>query len=172
MSMFISDLQYLIWTGFSDCPVPDDKTGEVLEGCSRGERCVPCSVFDRSVRRVRKPWERLRVQSVPIGETRTIDSLVDQTDINRIIGKYHRTGQLPDGNGPGQFMDVTELQGTYIELHNKAQQVVETTNELSSQAVAAKRAKAAKAKADSQVVIPPVVAPGVAPVPSNESNSQ
>ena len=39
----------------------------------------------------------------------------DQTDINRVIERYKRTGVMPQGNGPGHYADVTSLQGDFAE---------------------------------------------------------
>jgi len=48
-----------------------------------------------------------------IGETRTKQEFKNECDINRIVNKYHRTGQMPQQK-VGMFADVSNL-GTFQE---------------------------------------------------------
>jgi len=61
-------------------------------------------------RHVRAPYERLRVSSVPVGESMTSQSDKDAADINSIIARFKRTGDLPLAREGGQSSDVTDLQ--------------------------------------------------------------
>lgn len=47
------------------------------------------------------------------GESMTERSHADQTDINVIVSRYRRSGDLPPPQTPPIFMDVTALQGDY-----------------------------------------------------------
>lgn len=132
-------------------PGDDIVTGEVCE----------------TVRRVRRPWERLRVQSVPQGETRTLDSFVDQTDINKIIKRFDRTGYLPENTRVPQFGDVTGLQGDLTERINESWRIQAQAVELD--AAAAQHREAAKAKANQPV---PDIPANSVPNPEGDNPSQ
>ena len=74
---------------------------------------------------VRSPWSRLRVQSVPIGESMTLQSEKDLTDINYIVKQFDRSGDLPPGKGPGQYIDVTMLNGDLLDVMARAQEIID-----------------------------------------------
>lgn len=77
-----------------------------------------------SDRIVRKPFDRERLFTKFEGESRT--QIADQTscDVNMIMSRFQRTGVLPDGKGPGQYADVTELQNDITDAINKSRQVI------------------------------------------------
>ena len=58
---------------------------------------------------VLRSWESHRHQFFPVGETMTIQSERDLTDINNVVAKYQRTGQLPLPTKQAQYGDVSEL---------------------------------------------------------------
>ena len=62
-------------------------------------------------RHVRLPHEHLRVYSIQGGESDVDQSFALVTDINEIVKRYARTGELPPATRPGRFEDVTGLQG-------------------------------------------------------------
>jgi len=70
-----------------------------------------------------RPGERIRVQSVPEGETRTVQSEKDLTDINNIVQRYQRTGFLPPPTMQPQYGDVTALNRPLIELVTDAAEI-------------------------------------------------
>ena len=60
---------------------------------------------------VRKPWERHRQVHAVKGESVTDTSFGNETDINLIVEKFARTGDLPQARGAAIYDDVTNLQG-------------------------------------------------------------
>lgn len=68
--------------------------------------------------RVRPPWCRVAERVSFVGHpSMTQQSHSDQTDVNAIVARFERTGQMPIGNrGQGQYADVTGLQGDLCEL--------------------------------------------------------
>lgn len=52
-----------------------------------------------------------RVEQQPFfpGEPRTQQHFKDEVDINNIIARFKRTGQLPEGTPGGQYMDITAM---------------------------------------------------------------
>ena len=62
---------------------------------------------------VRKPYERERVITTVEGESATDTQYGNDTDVNKIVARFSRTGQWPDDAGvtQGEFCDVTDLQG-------------------------------------------------------------
>lgn len=60
---------------------------------------------------VRPPWQRDRVQKKGGGEVITDKSAAAATDVNHIVKTYRRTGLMPEPRTPGQFADVSDLQG-------------------------------------------------------------
>lgn len=69
----------------------------------------------------RHPFSRERVQTQIIGESLTHQSHHDGCDVNQIMARYNRTGEMPDGR-PGQFADVSNLQGDLTTLVEKARE--------------------------------------------------
>lgn len=64
---------------------------------------------------LRKPYERHRTITVCEGESATDPSFSHDTDVNTIVSRFARTGVMPPGK-PGQYADVTGLQGDLTEL--------------------------------------------------------
>lgn len=69
----------------------------------------------------RHPYARERVQTQIIGESMTHQSHHDGCDVNQIMARYSRTGEMPPGR-PGQFADVSNLQGDLTTLIEKARE--------------------------------------------------
>lgn len=82
-------------------------------------------VTEDEPREVYTPQRRLRVQTHPVGESRTIQSDAQETDINFIVAKYNRTGQITHiANAMPQYGDFTNV-GDYkeaLDQVNAAQQ--------------------------------------------------
>lgn len=78
---------------------------------------------------IRRPWTRERVQHTVVGESLTHQSHADSCDVNNIIRRYERTGELPLARRPPQYGDVTGLQGDLTERHQAAQEIIETSRE-------------------------------------------
>lgn len=69
---------------------------------------------------VRKPYERVREGiSFKGTEQMTVQHLKDETDINNIVKRYHRTGELPQAKREGSYEDVSELNEDYGVLLDK-----------------------------------------------------
>ena len=80
--------------------------------------------------RFRGPFEDLRVPTIVEGESMTDDSAGNDTDINNIIARFDRTGQLPTGRGPGQFEDVSGLNQDLTELLSKQKEALQELQDL------------------------------------------
>ena len=81
---------------------------------------------------IRKPWERVREVWTPdrSNESETDRSAGNDTDVNRIVERFSRTGVMPEGqNGPGQFVDVTSLQGDLAEMISKGKTAMDQLKE-------------------------------------------
>ena len=72
-----------------------------------------------------RSWESHRHQFFPVGETMTIQSERDLTDINNVVAKYQRTGQLPLPTKQAQYGDVSELNRPLGELIQQYQESLE-----------------------------------------------
>lgn len=59
--------------------------------------------------RTLRSWESERHETYVEGDSRTVQSHKDQTDINNIVARYDRTGTLPEGRMQPQYGDVSEL---------------------------------------------------------------
>lgn len=92
-----------------------------------------------SQRVVSLPFERLRIRTVVVGSSKTVQDHADAADINQIVARFHRSGVLPEGKGPGQYVDVSELQ-----TDNTGAAIVKSREVLSRVA----QARAEKAAAD------------------------
>jgi len=99
--------------------------------------------------------ERLRVQAVPEGETRTVQSHKDLTDINNIVERYQRTGYIPPGRMEPQYGDASALNKPLIELAQDAESVIAQTDEFMSTYKPADPAPADPAPADPAPADPP-----------------
>jgi len=101
---------------------------------------------------VRPPWYRARLKVLSEGETMTQQSHRDQTDINNIVNRYARTGQLPPATRQAQYADVTGLQGDLTELVARSNEHISTadadlTKHKADKVAAEKAAKVAAEKA-------------------------
>lgn len=74
-----------------------------------------------------------RVQTVLEGESLTDQSLAQETDVNYIVNKYMKTGQLSHlRNAQGSYQDVSEF-GDTLDALNKLTKAQNTFDELPSQ---------------------------------------
>lgn len=62
------------------------------------------------VKAVRNPHDRLRVNFETVGESMTDTSHAAAADINYIVERFARSGQLPPVTRPGVYDDVSHLQ--------------------------------------------------------------
>ena len=83
--------------------------------------------------RIRAPFEDLRVETVIEGESMTDDSAGNDTDVNNIIARFDRTGQLPTGRGPGEFADVSGLNADLTELISMQKEALRELQDLEEQ---------------------------------------
>lgn len=93
---------------------------------------------------VRDPNQRLRVQSVPEGESMTLQSEASACDINEIIARYDRDGLLPAARMDGQYGDVSDLNGDFGDLLNKSIAALSAFNEANAEFEKRKSADAKK----------------------------
>lgn len=61
--------------------------------------------------------ERIAVK-IDCGEGRTKQAFKDECDINRIVSRYVKTGEMPPAKGGGVFADVSRI-GTLLEARKK-----------------------------------------------------
>lgn len=95
-----------------------------------GENSAFCG--SRVPRPVRQPWCRVRVITENDEPSMTQQSHKDQTDVNAIVERFQRTGQLPPAIREPTYADVTELQGDYTEMVNRARQTMQTASEFAA----------------------------------------
>lgn len=93
---------------------------------------------------IKKPYERVRQTLETFGETRVDTSFGNDTDVNRIVAKFHRTGVWP---GPpesqGEYCDVTGLQKDLTELVNESREALQKAEEMQQEYAAKAAAKEA-----------------------------
>jgi len=98
---------------------------------------------------IRKPLSRVRqVTEIP-GESRTDTQFGNETDVNKIVARFRRTGELPNSNvaGTGEYCDVTNLQGDLTEIIEKGREALEEINAIkANQAKLSKEQEAENAK--------------------------
>jgi hypothetical protein len=99
------------------------------------------------VRRVREPFSRERLHTEIVGESRTHQSHRESCDVNWIISRYERTGELPRVKRDGVYADVSALGGDLMEQAIRAQDVIITSEQFLVQRAAEKAAQEAAAKA-------------------------
>lgn len=110
------------------------------------------------------PWNaRLRVpyQHPPGTVSATDDSFGNEVNVNTIIARFARTGELPPARREAQYMDVTELQGDLTELHNKSQDTISTAR----QNVVKRREEEAAQKAEASKTASKAPSSDVPPTP-------
>lgn len=72
----------------------------------------------------RPPWHRMRIVTKIHGESKTQQHHKDTVDINAIVNRYQRTGELPPAKTPPQYADVTGLQGDLQERITASQKAI------------------------------------------------
>lgn len=93
---------------------------------------VPGICEGESPRAVRPPWCRSRVITLNGEPSMTQASHYDQTDVNAIVERFHRTGVLPTPLTQPQYADVTGLQGDLTDLYNRAQEHIQTAEKFAA----------------------------------------
>lgn len=74
---------------------------------------------------IRKPYSRTRTPISFEGVQSVTDaSYGNDTDVNKIIARCRRTGEALPDNGPGQYMDCTDLQEDLTVLIDKAKKTL------------------------------------------------
>lgn len=87
--------------------------GEVFNGCNYTRTARP-----------RPRNSRLRVIALNDGESMTQQSHFDQTDVNAIVARFDRTGQLPPARQAPVYGDVTGLQGDLTDRINQSRDTI------------------------------------------------
>lgn len=83
---------------------------------------------------IRNAYQRVRHISEFIGESRVQAGNGNDTDINRIMERFTRTGILPGETRQGQYADVTALQGDPQDILNAGKLAEVTLEELQAEA--------------------------------------
>lgn len=88
-------------------------------------KCDPCGRP-----RIRPPWCRVRY-GMDFGDQESLVQQAhwDQTDVNAIVDRYHRTGILPPVQNNGVYADVTGLQGDLTERIQKSREDIAAASE-------------------------------------------
>lgn len=112
-----------------------------------------------------KPKHRSRPRRINqiLGESRTQQHHAEQSDINYIVDRFQRSGQMPPnprGLEP-QYIDCTPLQDDLTEALNKSHEDIENYNA----ALAAQEAAAVEAEAEKEANAYPSPAPEDDPKP-------
>lgn len=76
-----------------------------------------------------KQGTRIRVPIDVSGESRTHQSHKASVDINHIVARYQRTGDLPPVTDPGQYVDCTQYSQTLTDLVENAANILETAQD-------------------------------------------
>ena len=80
---------------------------------------------------IRKPWHRGRMPTDLGEQTLRVDaSQGNDTDVNRIVARFARTGELPSPRGNPQYADVTALQGDLTEMIERGKLAAEELAQL------------------------------------------
>lgn len=93
-------------------------------------------------------WYNRRRVVTPVGESVTDTSFGNDTDVNNIVARFKRTGEMPEPTQEPCYQDVTGLQGDLTELLAKAEEVREHLEALQQHEAAEKAAKEAQDRAD------------------------
>lgn len=81
---------------------------------------------NKQVKSKTKAWnQRIRQFAVCDGPSKTQQSHKDTVDVNNIIARFDRTGQLPPGKGEGRYGDVSMLNGNLQEVLDQANMTLE-----------------------------------------------
>lgn len=79
---------------------------------------------------VRHPFSRERLIVINEDEKLTQDDFGNETDINNIVERFTRTGIMPSGRGPGEYLDCTPLQGDLATAIVESREALEALSEL------------------------------------------
>lgn len=71
---------------------------------------------------VRNYWDRVRVQASCAGKGKTQQNHKQSVDVNHIIKRFDRTGQLPPATVQGVYGDVSDLNAYYGEIVAQAKE--------------------------------------------------
>lgn len=98
--------------------------------------------------KLRKPYDRERVPVDLTGQKDMTDrSFGNDTDVNKIVARFSRTGELPPGNGPGHHGDVTAMQQDLTEIIEKGRLAAAELHQLQIDQDARQQAEIAANKA-------------------------
>lgn len=100
-----------------------------------------------SQRVVRRSYERVRYQTEIVGESKTDQSQKMQVDVNHIVRRYDRTGQLPQPKREPQYGDVSDLNAPYGELIESSRSILDTVGKYVEGAEESARQKQAESAA-------------------------
>lgn len=78
---------------------------------------------------VRHPFERARVLSSVCGVSMTHQSHKDLCDINKIVKRFERTGELPPPTREAQYADVSGLQGDLTDRINMSREILDVAGQ-------------------------------------------
>lgn len=119
--------------------VMDRSLGDTKENCEVG-------VFPT----IRKPMDTsIKVTSDPEGESMTHQSFREETDINKIMDRFQRTGQLPPAKyKEPQYLDVSSLNAPLNDVINQTERTLTTTREFINENEKTKKKAAEKAARD------------------------
>lgn len=74
---------------------------------------------------IRSPFYRERFPTLSVGVSMTHQSHASSCDVNKIVERYARTGDLPPPSTQPVFADVTSLQGDLTELYARSARTIE-----------------------------------------------
>lgn len=118
-----------------------------------------------AVPEVRRPWARVRTRTVLDPVSKTHQSFRDACDVNNIVARYERTGELPPARHNPTYGDVVALQGDLTDKVNRSREVISSTTDFLAgrqrKAVVSGSKSVVVPPVDSSVVVPP--APAVTP---------
>lgn len=103
---------------------------------------------------VRPTWYRRRLMKFFPEVTRTQQHHRDLTDINNIVSRYARTGEMPPAKQAPQYADVTALQGDLSEVAQRSREVIDNAaayQRTRSKAAKDHKEKSIKAEAEKQL---------------------
>jgi len=72
---------------------------------------------------IRLPLSRERLITQVPGESMVNAGFGNETDVNAIVARFTRTGQLPPPTSTPQYADVTELQRDFTELVEESREL-------------------------------------------------
>lgn len=108
---------------------------------------------DKKLPRARHPFSRVRVHPLLSGESRTHQSHRDEVDINNVIARFDRNGELPNRPQTPQYADVTEFSGDPTDLINRSRATLDTVGAFVSQREAAQAEEERKRQVDLEAEI-------------------